>query len=56
MARVSFLNALRFTLKAGSAFPRENWPAFAPAVDELLERLQDAPLDTETAGLVRDRK
>ncbi len=55
MANVSLLNALRFTLKAEKAFPREGWPAFAPSVEELGKLLQGIPLDPETTELMRER-
>ena len=53
MARGSFINALRLTLKAQASFPSENPPAYAPRVPELLDTLKDAPLDSETAALLR---
>lgn len=53
MARGSFLNALRFTLKAQAAFPAGSPPAYAPHVPELLDLLKDAPLDADTAELLR---
>jgi hypothetical protein len=52
-ARHSFLNALRLTLKAKQTFGAEGLPLFAPDVSALLSALQDAPLDPETAELVR---
>ena len=52
LARVSFLNALRFTLRARLSFPTDALPAYAPQVAELLELLRDQPLDAETAGLL----
>ncbi len=52
MAHVSFLNALRLTLKAQHAYSTENLPAFAPRVPELLAALKDRPLDAETAELI----
>lgn len=53
MARASFLNALRFTLRAKQSFGTDNLPAYTPDVAELLAALQDAPLDPETAELLR---
>jgi hypothetical protein len=53
MARNSFLNALRFTLRAPQGFPPGNLPLFAPRITDLLEQLQNAPLDAETAELLR---
>lgn len=53
MARGSFINALRLTLKAQASFPSENPPAYAPRVAELLDALKDAPLDSETAALLQ---
>jgi hypothetical protein len=55
MARASFQNALRFVLKAENSFPRENWPAFAPPVDELMAQLKEAPLDADVESLLRAR-
>lgn len=52
MARASFTNALRFTLKARAQFSAEHPPAFAPQVAELLQLLADEPLDPETAELL----
>ncbi len=56
MARATFTNALRFTLRAEANYPREGWPEFAPRVDELRAALADEPLDVETAKLIRERK
>jgi hypothetical protein len=53
LARVSFLNALRFTLRARLSFPIATLPDYAPHVPELLALLKAEPLDPETAGLVR---
>jgi hypothetical protein len=55
MARGSFINALRLTLKIQTDFPHEHRPAYAPSVPDLLDALKDAPLDAETAALVRGR-
>jgi hypothetical protein len=52
LARQSFLNALRFTLRARQTFPAAGWPDFAPSVAELLDLLGDAPLDPDTAALL----
>ncbi len=53
MARGSFLNALRFTLKAQLSFGADNPPDYAPRIPELLNALKDAPLDADTAELLR---
>src|SRR5688572_3137996 len=53
MARASFLNALRFSLRARTEFPQENFPAFAPSLAVLRETLADAPLDPATAELLK---
>jgi hypothetical protein len=53
MAHGSFVNALRLTLKADISFPHERQPAFAPRVPDLLDALKAAPLDAETAALLR---
>ncbi len=53
MARASYLNALRFTLRALDEFPRGSVPVFAPKIPDLLEALKDQPLDAETAELLR---
>src|SRR3954469_22644147 len=52
MARSSFLNALRFTLRARKEFPADNWPDYAPQISELLDALKDQPLDDETTELL----
>lgn len=52
MARASFLNALRLTLRARAEFPVEKLPAFAPVVADLVAALGDEPLDAETARLL----
>lgn len=52
MARASFLNALRFTLRARTEFPAENLPAYAPHLALLRECLADAPLDPAMAALI----
>jgi hypothetical protein len=53
MARASWINALRFTLRANQSFGSENLPPYTPDVAELLTLLRDAPLDPETAALVQ---
>lgn len=53
LARVSFLNALRFTLRARLSFPTDTPPPYTPQVAELLDLLEDEPLDPEIAGLLR---
>lgn len=55
MARATFTNALRFTLRAEANYPRENWPEFSPKVDELLAAVADEPLDADLARLVKER-
>lgn len=52
MARVTFLNALRFTLKAKAKFSSEGLPDYTPKIPELLAALGPEPLDPETAALV----
>ena len=53
MARATFLNALRFTLRARAQYTTEALPAYTPDVRELLAALADQPLDAPTAALVR---
>ena len=53
MSRHSVTNALRLTLKAQQSYGTESLPLFAPNVADLLTALKDAPLDAETAELVR---
>jgi hypothetical protein len=53
MARSCFINALRFTLKAQAEFPTDHPPAYAPRVPDLLDALKDAPLDADTAALLK---
>lgn len=53
LARASFLNALRFALRARLEFPREGWPAYAPDVAEIRAALGEETLDPETAELLR---
>jgi hypothetical protein len=52
MARATFINALRFTLKARAQFSTDALPSYTPSVPDLLALLQDAPLDPETAALL----
>ena len=52
LARQSFLNALRFTLRARQTFPAAGWPEFAPSLTELLDLLGDASLDPDTTALL----
>jgi len=56
MARGSYLNALRFALKARIAYPAVSAapPTYAPTVTELIETLKDTPLDADTAELLRE--
>jgi hypothetical protein len=56
MARATFTNALRFTLRAEAGFPSGGWPAYAPSVEELIAALADAPLDPATVRLVKERR
>jgi hypothetical protein len=53
MARASYLNALRFALRARSEFPAGNLPAYAPSLAVLREVLADAPLDPATAEVLK---
>jgi hypothetical protein len=53
MARSSFLNALRFTLRARKEFPPDGLPDYAPKIPELLDALKDQPLDPETEEMLR---
>ena len=53
MARASFLNALRFALRARNEFPPGNIPPYAPSLAELRENLADAPLDPETEAMLK---
>lgn len=48
IARASFLNALRLTLRAHLEFPIGNLPAYAPDLAALRETLAEAPLDATT--------
>lgn len=56
MARVTFLNALRFTLKAHAQFPAEGLPDFTPRVPDLVAALAAEPLEVETAALLAAEK
>ena len=53
MARASFLNALRFSLRARTEFPAEDLPSFAPSIAVLRDCLADEPLDETTTELLR---
>lgn len=53
MARASFLNALRLSLRAQTEFPAGKLPAYAPNVSLLREVLADAPLDAATLELLK---
>jgi hypothetical protein len=52
MARATFANALRFTLRARVGYAMEGTPDYAPKVDDLLAALADEPLDPATQKLV----
>jgi hypothetical protein len=54
LARASFTNALRFTVRARVKFPAENLPDYAPRVADLVQALAGEPLDADTAALLRD--
>jgi hypothetical protein len=56
LARITRLNALRFSLRARSQFPMADVPSYAPDVPALLSTLADEPFDEATAALVRDAK
>jgi hypothetical protein len=49
MSRASFLNALRFTLRARAAYGTENLPEFTPSLAILRDNLAGVPLDAETS-------
>ncbi len=53
MARATYLNALRFVLKARAQFSPEGMPDYAPKVEDLLAALGPEPLDAETAALLK---
>jgi hypothetical protein len=53
MARASFLNALRLTLRARKEFPAENLPPYTPSLAVLRESLADTPLDPGTAEMLK---
>ena len=52
LARQSFVNALRLTLKTRQQFPVDDWPSFAPDLTQLLKLVGDAPLDADTLALI----
>jgi hypothetical protein len=52
MARATFTNALRFTLRARAKFSAEGLPDYAPCIDDLVSALKDAPLDAEITALL----
>ena len=52
MARATFTNALRFTLRARARFSAEGLPPYAPRVADLLAAMKGAPLDAELTGLM----
>src|SRR6185295_7934433 len=52
LARVTRLNALRFSLRARLELPVGDPPAFAPDIAALRAALADEPLDAATAELV----
>jgi hypothetical protein len=53
MARASYLNALRFALRARSEFSQDNLPPYAPSLAVLREALADTPLDPATAEMLK---
>lgn len=56
MARASFLNALRLTLRSRVEFGSEKLPEFTPDLDELSNLLAGEPLDPETADRLAQLK
>ena len=52
MARATFVNALRFTLKARAMFSSTGLPDYTPKVSELMDALKEEPLDAGTAALL----
>jgi hypothetical protein len=52
MARATFLNALRFTLRARAMISSAGLPDYTPKISELLDALKDERLDAETAALL----
>ena len=53
MARASYLNALRLTLRARNDFAAEDpMPDYAPSLALLRDALADEPLDPETATML----
>lgn len=53
LARVTRLNALRFSLRARTEFSSESLPPYAPDIGELRSALASEPLDRDIAELVR---
>lgn len=53
LARASFTQALRLTVKARVRFPTDNLPDYAPKTQDLLAALSGEPLDPETAEMVK---
>ena len=54
LARVTRLNALRFSLRARAQFSMEGAPTYAPEVAALVEALSDEPLDAATIELLKN--
>jgi hypothetical protein len=52
LSQQSFLNALRFSLKARHQFPGFDAPPFAPSEAQLLRAIGDLPLDSELQELI----
>ena len=52
MARATFTNALRFTLRAHAKFSTEGLPDYSPRVSDLVTLLKGAPLDAEIGELL----
>jgi len=52
LSQQSFINALRFSLKAQQQFPGFDAPTFAPKNDELIHLLAETPLDEEMLALI----
>jgi len=55
LARATFINALRFTLKARTQYSLDGLPDYAPKVPDLLATLAGEPLDAETARLLGEQ-
>lgn len=53
LARASFTQALRLTVKARVRFPSDTLPDYAPRTADLLAALSGEPLDPDTAELVK---